>query len=52
MPGVRLDGEGDVAERGEIDKQRDDLKRAREPERAASIRRPGEGAAPWMSIAP
>src|SRR5205809_879478 len=35
MPGVRLDGEGDVVERGEIEKQRGDLKRAREPERAA-----------------
>src|SRR6266853_488609 len=39
MPGVRLDGEGDVVERREIEKQRGDLKRAREPERAAPIRR-------------
>src|SRR4029077_5254765 len=39
MPGVRLDRERDIVERGEIGKQRRDLKRARQPKRAAAIDR-------------
>ena len=39
MPGVRLHGERHVVERGEVEKQRGDLERAREPELAAAIGR-------------
>ena len=36
---VRLHGERDIVERGEIGKQRGDLERAREPEHAAAVDR-------------
>ena len=39
MAGMGLDRERDIVERGEFEKQRGDLKRAREPELAAPIDR-------------
>ena len=39
VAGVRLHGERDIVERGEIGKQRGDLERAREPELAAPVDR-------------
>src|SRR6266516_3828495 len=36
---MRLRGQRDIVDRGEVEQQRGDLKRARQPERAAAIRR-------------
>ena len=37
VAGVRLHRERDIVERGEVEKQRGDLERAREPEQAAPV---------------
>src|SRR5207244_9590202 len=52
MAGMRLDGERDIVERGEVEKQRGDLERSRQPELAAAVDRQSGDVHPVETDAP